>query len=289
MIADRVAEFVAEKKKRKRPATYEWYQAVLETIFLPWCAANAISEPDQMTDKVMDRLADDLRKRARYGKPIAMATVRTYLRAVRVFLGWCGVPKGRFEMPAQPRRIVHTLTRQEIDLLERMADNERDKLIVRVLADTGVRISELLGLARGDLHANTYERKYLIQVIGKGDRQREVPIPKDTYLRLEKHAKAVGGGFIFRHHRVEKRLDKNYIGKMIRRLGHLAGFGERRIYCHLLRHSYATQQVKMMKHTGASLIDIQRTMGHTTLAMLTQVYSHTQPVDSYDQLMAGLK
>jgi integrase len=284
-IAAQIDEFLAEKQRYKAAATYENYRVILQTLFLPWCGEE-ITDTEQMTDKAMDRFADYLgTRRTAKGKPLSIPSIRTYLRTVRIFLNWCGVAKGRFEMPAQPRRIVSTLSRREIDVLEKVASNERDRLIVRVLADTGIRVGELLGLTLGDLHHSDYERRWMIQVIGKGDKEREVPIPAPVYMRLKAYAK--NGGFIFRTV-TGNRLDRHRVDKIIQRLAKKAGIG-RRVYPHLLRHSWATQQVKNMKITGASLIDLQRTLGHTSLAMISQVYAHTTPPDSYDALMAGLK
>jgi len=50
-----------------------------------------------------------------------------------------------------PRRVLDVLSRDEIDRLEVAANAERDKVIVRLLADTGIRASELLGLRSGDV------------------------------------------------------------------------------------------------------------------------------------------
>jgi hypothetical protein len=56
-------------------------------------------------------------------------------------------------------------------------------LIVRLVADSGIRVGELLARWREDLRANTTDRKYWVRVIGE-DEQRDVPIPVGLYRRL---------------------------------------------------------------------------------------------------------
>lgn len=58
---------------------------------------------------------------------------------------------------------------------EDVAATERDKLIIRVLADTGARVGELLGLQLNDLVERN--RNHYLRVRGKGDKERLVPIP----------------------------------------------------------------------------------------------------------------
>jgi site-specific recombinase XerD len=279
-MAVQIEEFLAEKRRNKATATYDQYRVVLQTIFLRWCAGE-ITEPGLMTDKAMIRFSDYLRTRTHNGKPLSISTVRTYLRTVRIFLNWCGIAKGRFEQPRQPRRLIATLTRREIDLLERVADSERDRLMVRVLGDTGIRVSELLGLALGDLRENSHDRRYMIQVIGKGDKQREVAVSAAVFDRLKALGKS--GGFIFKN-QVGGSLDRHKLAKLIHQLGMKAKI-DRRVWPHLFRHSYASY----MLVKGVNPVVLQKTLGHESLAMISQTYSHILAEDSYDTLMNALK
>jgi integrase/recombinase XerD len=71
-------------------------------------------------------------------------------------------------LPKTPQRIVETLTRDEIATMEKVG-NERDALIVRLLADTGIRAGELVGLRLGDLIE--HERTDYLRVRGKGHKE----------------------------------------------------------------------------------------------------------------------
>ena len=286
LLSDQVADFLSEKSRRKSQSTAEQYRFILERIFLPWAIAEGLYEVSDCTDKVMDRFQDSLLSRS-----LSVASVRTYIRGVRIFLNWSGVAAGRFEPVAEPQRLRDPLTKEEIKAVERKATSERDALIIRVLADTGIRISELLGLRLRDLREDGHTHHCFIRVIGKGNREREVGIPADTFRRLRKLA--MGDSRIYEKElepaifrgRGGKRLTRNGAGQIIRRLAKEARIG-RKVHAHLFRHGFITQQLRAGK---VDLVTLQKHVGHKTLAMISQTYSHVTADDSYDRLMEGLK
>lgn len=293
LLPDQIADFLSEKRRKKSAATYEQYHFILERIFLPWAETAGLYEAADCTDKVMDRFQDHLLSRnvnanaptnPTVQKSLSVASVRTYIRGVRIFLNWTGVAKGRFESIGEPERLRDPLTRDEIRAVERKAKSERDALIIRVLADTGIRISELLGLRLRDLREDGRTHKCFIRVIGKGDREREVAIPADTFRRLRKLAMSDTTEFVFVG-RGSARLTRNGAAHIIRRLAAEAGI-KRRVHAHLFRHGFITQQIRAGK---VDLVTLQKHVGHRTLAMISQTYSHVTADDSYDALMEGLK
>ncbi|HXL62447.1 MAG TPA: hypothetical protein VN959_17545, partial [Mycobacterium sp.] len=66
-------------------------------------------------------------------------------------------------MPRLPQRVIEVLSRKEIDHLEPVAPTERDKLIIRLLAYTGIRVGELCGLVLGDFVTGS-DRRALLKV-----------------------------------------------------------------------------------------------------------------------------
>src|SRR5205807_637291 len=111
--------------------------------FLPWCRDAEITEPAQLTQRVLDRFTSHLYEHGgRTGVQLSRHTAHTYIRHVRQFLNWAA-KEGEIEagaqpqLPSLPRRVLDVLTRQEIDQLEHAAATERDKVIVRILGDTG--------------------------------------------------------------------------------------------------------------------------------------------------------
>lgn len=91
----------------------------------------------------------------------------------------------RAQAPKLPRRLLDVLSREEVARLEDAAKTERDKLIVRVLADAGLRVTELTGLRVTDLIER--DRKAYLRVRGKADRERDVPVMPQLGRRLRRH------------------------------------------------------------------------------------------------------
>lgn len=77
------------------------------------------------------------------------------MKAVRSFLAWAKAEDDKVDAEAKrpklPQRVIETLSRDEVQRIEDRADSERDKLVVRLLADTGVRVGELVKLRQRDL------------------------------------------------------------------------------------------------------------------------------------------
>ena len=292
-LQEAVGEYLDEKRKQRRPkpmsrAAIDQYRYALEDVWLPWCAQEKITEPAQATDTTMDRYSDYLSaKTKRDGKPLSVQSVRTYIRAVRLFLNSASVPKGMYKQLESPKRMLEVLSRQEIDTIEHAAMDERDRLVVRVLADTGLRISELLGLRREDLRENTHDRVYSLRVVGKGDREREVPVPPPTFKRLKHYAEHGGpkdAPYIFngkrKHDGRVERLTKSGADQLVRNLGKTAEIGKR-TYPHLMRHSYATWALSK----GMNPVTLAKILGHANLTMIMTTYSHLVVADTYDAMM----
>ena len=71
---------------------------------------------------------------------------------------------------------------------------------------------------------------------------------------------------------------------MIRNLGEAAGV-RKRVYPHLLRHSFATWQLSR----GMNPIQLAQILGHSSLAMIQNVYSHLSPSDAYEAMLRALE
>ena len=82
-------------------------------------------------------------------------SVHAYIRAINHFLSWAnreGEPVAvKAQLPRLPKQLVDVLSREEIQAMEDAAQTERDKLIVRTLADTGIRVGELVARRPSDL------------------------------------------------------------------------------------------------------------------------------------------
>lgn len=281
-LSSQIEAFLAFKRHSRRcksAASREQYANVLCRVLAPWCRSAGFTEAADLTTQPMEGFIAYLEgKRSEKGAALSVASIRTYVRVVRIFLRWAEVPPGRYEVPSEPRRLRNVLSRQEIDVLERAARSQRDKVLIRVLADSGLRISELLGIRDVDLRADTNKRRYLIRVDGKTG-PREVGLPHETFFRLQQLAKDRPFAFMGR----AGRLTPNGAGQIVRKLGRKLG---RELTPHLFRHSFITQQIRSGK---MNLVQLQVVVGHSSLQMLSQVYNHLASDDVYDAQMAGLR
>jgi integrase/recombinase XerD len=269
------------------------YSYSLKQVFLPWCRDQAITEPAALTQRELDRFTATLLETGGRRGPLSKHTVHSYVRAVRQLLAWAQkegeVGAARPQLPRLPRRLVETLSRDEIDRLEAAAENPRDRLIVRLLADTGIRVSELCGLMSGDvLH---HERRSLLRIHGKGDKERLVPLTPPFARQLERFVRELpddGDRAVFRASRRGPdgrygRLTRSGVLQLLRSLAYRAGI-TRRVHPHLFRHSFATEALRR----GMNPLQLADVLGHNGLRMIESVYAHLTVDDAYDAVMQML-
>ena len=162
------------------------YGYPLRDVFLAWCAREGIAEPSHLTSRILDRFTSELLEKGGKEGALSKHSVVTYTRTVNLFLRWAtkegDVATGvKAQQPKAPKRLVDILSRGEIEQLEDSARNERDKLIVRVLADAGLRLGELIALRTEDLKERV-RGEYYLHIRGKGQRDRLVPVESVNQL-----------------------------------------------------------------------------------------------------------
>src|SRR6202022_3249373 len=173
-------------------------------------------------------------------------------------------------VPTLPkRRQLDVLSRAEIQLMEDAARTERDKLIVRVLADPGIRLGELVGLEVDDLKQES-TRKYFLRIRrGKGGEPRDVPVLPTLFTRLNRYAlrgrpKDAGTDILFlssrRRNGTFKRLTSSGVAQLIDLLGKEAELKHDRVYPHLLRHSFITWALKR----NMNPLQLAQIVGHSS-------------------------
>ena len=173
--------------------------------------------------------------------------------------------------------------------MEDAAVSVRDKLIIRVLADTGMRRSELVGLTTRDLLLEG-GRSYL-RVHGKGARDRKIGITPDLARRLRRFISSRHGHdtdriftSLYRRPTGEfAPITESGITQMVTHLGARAGL-TKKVSPHTFRHTAAT----MMLRRGMNAILVAQVLGHSSLQMVQRVYSHLAPDDAHRALMDAL-
>jgi integrase/recombinase XerC/integrase/recombinase XerD len=304
-----IDDYLQEKRADgASPRTVAHYKAVLEEVLLPFCREADVESPSELTNRHLNDLGaghlDGTLSRSK--RPISKATVHSYMRAINSFLTWAraqgAASAARGRLPSMRKRVLDTLTRDEIQAMEDAATSERDKLIVRLLADSGLRLGELLALRAGNIRAEGGKHVLKIPgreraggrssawVGGKGDRERLVPVSPTLARRLRRYAErgrpdATSDRLFLtlRRGRASGQLDaltESAAEQMIRNLAETAGV-KKRVYPHLLRHSFATEYLRR----GGNPILLQQILGHSSLAMITQTYQHLTLVDAHDELM----
>jgi integrase/recombinase XerD len=282
--------------------TVEWYRDTLRREFLPWCVREKVTDPAQLTQALVGSYTTHLLDEGGGRGPLSRSTVRGYVRAVRVFLAWAerpvndekgggGVAVGaRPKLPKAEKVLLDVLSREEIQQMENVAKSERDKLIVRVLADCGVRLGELLGLRVEDLW-EPKRGEFALKVRGKGSRDRLVPLAPALHRRLRRYLAG---------HRAEGRdsvlvalrkgadgryapITKSGVEQVTRLLAKEAGI-TKRANPHAFRHAYATEWLRR----GGNIISLQRVLGHADLSMIQGVYVHLDSSDDFAAAMAVL-
>ncbi len=145
----------------------------------------------------------------------------------------------------------------------------RDRAMLETLYASGLRISELIELSPDNLH----EDDGYLRVIGKGSKERIVPIGAKALVWIARYRTVVRGGWdkkgtveIFLNQR-GSRLTRQGVWKLIGRYGQMIGI--RGLSPHTLRHSFATHLVER----GADLRSVQMMLGHSSINT-TEVYTH---------------
>ena len=162
---------------------------VVDTLTDVASAEHRVGDLKQLGARQVDAFSAHLHEAGgRNGRHLSKASVHAYTRGVRGFLNWCEAEgeavKAKPPLPRLPRRALDVLDRHEIAQLEEAASSDRDRLIIRILGDCGLRAAELCGLTVNDIVR--HDRQSFLRVHGKGDRDRLVPLPPTLSAKVRK-------------------------------------------------------------------------------------------------------
>jgi len=278
-----IEEFLLSKGTSWTAKTFKWNSYFLGR-FEKWCRekSSPINKLEQITPTLVQAFAAD-------------TTPNTHTRHARAqivkgFLSWCasdaetGVKRGmveRIEMPRLVQSDVELFSAEDINRLLRTCEGlyypHRNKALIHVLLDTGIRASELCfdsdrpaeltGLRMENLYLSRGEDAYL-RVMGKGQKGRTVGFGHETSLAVRRYLnrERVGSSeFVF--------LAQGGAPLSVRMLQHfLDDLGERAgvpdCHAHRFRHTFAVSQLM----AGTSDLVLMRLLGHTSLEA-TKIYT----------------
>lgn len=248
------------------PATLRYYRQKI-AAFVKFSYEHQVKELDQVNATHIRLFILKLQKT---NCPVS---IHDFYRALKRFFNWM-VEEGLLEKnpmspirpPRIPRKIVKPFTASQINTLLELCDDRkflgaRNKSIVLMFLDTGLRLSELAGIQLGDIDID----RGVIKVMGKGARERVVRIGKTTQKALLRY-------LLMRHDDhpclwvTEERKPLAQVGivEMIKKLGKRAELKGVRCSCHTFRHTFATSCLS----NGANLFYVQSLLGHSTLDMV---------------------
>lgn len=206
-----------------------------------------------------------------------LVTLRNFFRFAQIQELITTDPSINLESPKIRRSLPGYLRLEEVERLLEQPDSTtalglRDRAMLEVLYSTGLRVSELIGLRVSDLDSKVG----CVRCIGKGDKERIVPVGRKALLMVEKYLGDARPKLVGKL-RGSPTLFVNRRGVSLSRVGVwkiLSGYGKRAglrvsLTPHMLRHSFATHLLER----GADLRSVQLMLGHADIST-TQIYTH---------------
>ena len=265
--------------------TRENYEHYLRR-FLTWARIEHAA-PRMITDEIvrsyrlwLNRFTDER------GRALGRTTQNYHMIALRGFLKYCArrgietLPAERIELSSSPDREIDFLEPQEVarllaaprvDSLEGL----RDRAILEMLFSTGLRVSEIISLNRGDINMRDAEG---VRIRGKGNKLRLVFLSDEARRALKAYTDKrtdIDEALFARTSRSKKvptagdlRLTARSIQRLVKKYAAAAGI-TKDVHPHTLRHSFATDLLR----NGADIRSVQVLLGHTNITT-TQIYTH---------------
>lgn len=246
--------------------------------FVAWADARGAAAPGEVSRKLLREFVFALKDLG-----LSAATIRRQVSAIRTYYGFLlgeGTvehdPSDRLEMPRRGRKLPDVLSVPEVEslLAAPRADEPlawRDRALLELGYGAGLRASELCSLTVSQLLLSDG----LVRVVGKGNKERLVPIgrqvlgPLSIYLRQVRPTldKGKSGDRVLLNARGQP-LSRVGAWSIVKRRAREAGI-RKRVTTHTLRHSFATHLLE----GGADLRAVQEMLGHADLST-TQIYTH---------------
>lgn len=250
------------------PLTCGWYAQILE-LFGRFLEAQEVSLVREVTPDLIRLYLDELRSRNSSG-----TIARTY-GALRCFFGFLSrerlIPQNPFmlvEKPRMERKLVQPLSLDQARLLlsapnQKRFIGQRIWTMMVLILDSGLRLAEVISLRTDRIN---FEGNVL-RVIGKGNKEREVPFGATSKQALWNYVLRRGdipGQDLLFVNQYGERLCRRWVDRAFKRLGEKVCIKGVRVSPHTLRHTFATQYIM----NGGDAFSLQQILGHSTLEMV---------------------
>lgn len=269
LITEAKAQFLEDRRRRCTPRIVQWYDSHIK-LFLLWLEEQGVGDLASVTAREIEGYIASLRDREcmnRKGK-MAPTTIHKRATAIRTFFHWAFKLKlidhdvaAAIVPPKVGRRLPKALTPTEVQAVLAATITARERAVVALFLDSGLRLSEAANLEIGDLDL---QRCVAHVRHGKGDKERYVVFGEDTRSALEawlniRYA-SFGEASVFLG--LQGKLTPMGVYKLIKRVATRAGVS---LHPHMLRHTFATSYLD----AGGSLVDLRDLMGHTDIKTTT--------------------
>ncbi len=282
-VTEVIEQYLIDCENRNRSdGTVQIYRRQLG-LMVRWLDGQGVQELEAVTVPLMRQYLNYLKhsdSSERYVQTVQQgklsdATLGTYVSTVKAFFQWCVMedvlsvnPAARLRKPTMLQKVRPGLTPDEIELLLACCDQStragyRNYVMLLVLLDTGIRVSELCGLRLSDVHQRQ------IKVQGKGQKEREIGIHPDVSKVLWKFIYKHRGAFLVESEYVfigEKGpLTVNGIETIFDKLEKESGVS---VTPHKLRHTHSKEYLKQ----GGDLFKLSRELGHSSVQITGNIY-----------------
>ena len=274
LIDNFIDELWLEKGLSKNTLTA--YRNDIQT-FSNWYKGNSLLEVERvdLLDYLADRLKQGFSSRS---TARSLSSLRAFYSHLTVRHNLKEDPTSRVESPKLGRSLPKTLSEEEVERLIQAPDVDddiglRDRAMLELIYACGLRVSELISL---DI-LNINLRQGVIRVIGKGEKERLVPMGEEALHWIERYINKSRPNFIKADNKITevflskrgKAMTRQTFWYRLKEYAQLASINKE-LSPHTLRHAFATH---LINH-GADLRTVQLLLGHSSLSA-TQVYSHT--------------
>ncbi len=269
-----VAEFLDHLRVERRMSanTLDAYRRDLDAL-VQWGSAMGVED---VTSLDSERLRAFIAAEHRRG--LTPKSLQRRLSACRGLYGWLlkhgridANPAAAVRAPKAARKLPQVLDVDEaVQLVELPTDaplGVRDRAMLELFYSSGLRLSELCALRWHDLDL----AEGLVQVLGKGGKQRIVPVGSHACTALAAWRKESGGKHdvvVFPGRGGDKPITQRAVQLRLRQLAQRQGIFKR-VHPHLLRHSFATHVLE----SSGDLRGVQELLGHADIGT-TQIYTH---------------
>ena len=271
-ISDAIADFMLHQRtSRSSPRTVQYYEFCL-TRLQTWLEGQGIDQVGQVDSSTLRRYLASLDGTM---KPTSVHAIMRGVRALFKFLYREGVinhcPMDRVKMPRVDKVILPAFTPEEIALLEKATSGKeptdlRNRALIHLLLDSGLRLAECCALKVGDIDLQTG----VLKVMGKGRKERVSKLGSVALKSFTKYARLRAGQAgepLWLGRRGP--MTEAGIAETLEKLGKAAGV-------HAHPHKFRRTCALMMLRSGADVFSVQYLLGHSDLAVLRRYLAQTQ-------------